>query len=332
VRLRLRQQLVDEVRASVRARRDQAYRHPVLGEVVELIEGTFSGYVFGHGLMYAAAIAFYTLLSLIPLLVLFASAAGYAMHFFGGDAPEQMDALLEDVMRQLKRAIPYVDDGFEQDLRRLVDNRGGLGVFSLGALLFTASGMFRALEYSFAHVFADLEPTATASFKAPTPRNVVLSKLLFGGLLLIVVVGFLAARFALSMVVALLEHLPAPLVQLWVESPLQRDNWGTLLVEAVLVVVGFAVVLKSFTSTRVRFRFALLGGALFYLLFEVAQRVYEFYLDRWSDLGALYGSFSAIMIAVLWIFYAALILLLCGYFVKTVQRRALSGPRVPKDP
>lgn len=328
--MRLKEQLAEEASAFLRGWLERARRHRVLGEVIELCEGTFEGYVVGHGLMYAAAIAFYTILSLIPLVVLFASAAGYTMHFFGGDAPEEMDRLIADVMSQLRRAIPYLGEGFEHDLRSMVENRGGLGLFSLGALLFTASGIFRALEYSFAHVFADVGAGGDTE-RTRAPRNIVLSKLLFGAFLGLIVVGFLAVRFALTVALTLLERLPEPLHR-WLESPLQRDSWGPLLVEGLIVVGGFAVVVKSFTRQRVQMRFALLGGALFYLLWQLAQLIYESYLVRWSDLGALYGSFTTIMVAVLWIFYSALILLLCSYFVKTVQRRVLLGPRYPKAP
>jgi YihY family inner membrane protein len=242
-----------------------------------------------------------------------------------------MARLLHDLIAQLKRVIPYLGDDFEQDLRRIVDNRGGLGAFSLAALAFTASQVFRALEYSLAHVFADvdgplLEPSAP---QRRSPRNVVLSKLFFGAFVAVVVVGFLALRFVVSLLRTIAERLPEAVGEL-LRGPLEPGSWGAVLVEAVIVVGGFAVIVKAFTRQRVRLRFSLVGGVVFYALWQGARQLYELYLEEIADFGALYGSFATVMIVVLWIFYSAIILLVCGQLVKTVQRRALHGPRYPK--
>lgn len=327
------QQLRAELEHFLKARLDEVRRHRVLGEVYELVEGTLSDLVFGHGLMYAAAVAFYAILSLIPLLVLFASAAGYVLHGLGGDSPAEMERLLHDLIAQLKRVIPYLGDGFEQDLRRIIDNRGGLGAFSVLALGFTASQVFRALEYSLAHVFADVDGSALVEPSRPErrlPRNVVLSKLLFGAFVAAVVVGFLALRFVVSLLRTIVERLPATLGDL-LRGPLEPGSWGAAVAEAVIVVGGFAVIVKAFTRQRVRLRFSFLGGVVFYALWQLARQLYELYLEEIADFGALYGSFATVMIVVLWIFYSAIILLLCGQLVKTVQRRVLHGPRYPKS-
>lgn len=326
------QQLRQELERFLKARLDEVRRHRVLGEVYELLEGTLSDLLLGHGLMYAAAVAFYAILSLIPLLVLFASAAGYVLHSLGGDSPAEMARLLHDLIVQLKRVIPYVGDDFEQDLRRIIDNRGGLGVFSLLALGFTASQVFRALEYSLAHVFADVDggsASAQREEERRSPRNVVLSKLFFGAFVALVVVGFLALRFVVSLLRAISERLPSGVGEL-LRGPLEPGSWGAGLTEAFVVVGGFAVIVKAFTRQRVRLRYSLVGGVVFYALWQAARQLYELYLEEIADFGALYGSFATVMIVVLWIFYSAIILLLCGQLVKTVQRRAHYGPRYPK--
>lgn len=326
------QQLREELEQFLKTRLDEVRRHRVLGEVYELVEGTLSDLLFGHGLMYAAAVAFYAILSLIPLLVLFASAAGYVLHSLGGDSPAEMERLLHDLIVQLQRVIPYLGDDFEQDLRRIIDNRGGLGAFSLIALGLTASQVFRALEYSLAHVFADVEGGALVEPSTSgrrSPRNVVLSKLLFGAFVAAVVVGFLALRFVVSLLRTVVERLPDTLGHI-LRGPLEPGSWGAGLTEAVVVVGGFAVIVKAFTRQDVRLRFSLVGGVVFYALWQLARQLYEVYLAEIADFGALYGSFATVMIVVLWIFYSAVILLLCGQLVKTVQRRALHGPRYPK--
>ena len=46
-------------------------RHPVLGEIYELIDATVGDYARDHGPIYAGALAFYAILSLIPMAILF---------------------------------------------------------------------------------------------------------------------------------------------------------------------------------------------------------------------------------------------------------------------
>lgn len=305
--------------------------HPIAGEVFEIIEGTLRDYVVGHGLMYSAAIAFFAILSLIPLIVLFASVAGYAFAWLG-DSPDEMDTLIGDVMLQLRRVVPYLNDSFESDLRRIIENRGGLGLFSLGALLFTASQVFRALEYALAHVFSEVTPVVDdgeVSRASHRPRNVVVSKLLFGGFVATVLVLFLAVRFLLSLLKAFLDLLPATIGDLF-SRILDAGGWAALGAEAVVIVAGFALLLKWFAGRRVMLRFCFAGGLVFWSLWHAARLLYEYYLEQWSDLGALYGSFTTIMVAVIWIFYSATLVMVCSHFVKAVQRRVLKGPVYPK--
>jgi YihY family inner membrane protein len=328
---KLGDQLREEAALFIEARLDRLRRHPILGEIYEFYLGTVDEYFRGHGLMYAGGVAFYAILSLIPLLVLFASAAGYAMHYWGGDTPAEMDQLIADVMMQMRRAIPYLNQTFEEDLRRIIDNRGGLGIFSAAALLLTASQVFRALEYSFAHIFSTVNPEPEQpERRRRTPRNVVLSKLVFGAFIAALVVGFLAVRFFVSLLQTVVEHLPTVVADV-VEPSLHGDSMLAAAVEVFVVVGGFGIILKSFTRTRVRLRFAFVGGMVFFLMWQAARLVYEYYLDRWSDLGALYGSFTTIMVAVIWVFYTSTLLLFCGHVVKTVQRRFVHGPRWPKE-
>jgi uncharacterized BrkB/YihY/UPF0761 family membrane protein len=78
-------------------------------------------------------------------------------------------------------------------------------------------------------------------------------------------------------------------------------------------------------------RFAFIGGVLFMVSFQAAHRVYDFYLQKLTNIGALYGSFATLIIVALWIYFSATLLLLCCHAVKVMQRRFVVGPRWPKD-
>jgi uncharacterized BrkB/YihY/UPF0761 family membrane protein len=118
-------------------------------------------------------------------------------------------------------------------------------------------------------------------------------------------------------------------------ADLLSDPFGNGAVGQVLtaggIVLGFVVMLKVFTHQKVHTRFTFIGAGLFYLLFQAAHAIYDQYIERITNVGAMYGSFATLIIVVLWIYYTATLLLICCHVVKTVQRRVLHGPRWPKD-
>lgn len=307
------------------ARLDAVRRHPVLGEVYELLDGSLGDYARDHGPMYAAAVAFFAILSLIPLVVLLASVGGYAIHIAGG-TEAGADAILNDIIAQLERAIPYLGGGFSDDMRKIVAVRSELGLVGVGALMLTASQVFRGLEFAFARIFARANASWVIEDGADMPRNFVLSKLLFGAFLTALVVAFVVWRFLLGMLRHLAESLPPDLASA-LADPLAAGSWLGTVVESAILVGLYVVVLKAFTHKRVQMRFALAGGVLFLGLFAAARGLYDLYLEQITDLGAVYGSFATVMTVVLWIFYLSTIVIVCAYFARTLQRRFVFGPR-----
>ena len=127
-------------------------------ECFGLADGIVGGHVRDHGLMYAGAIAFFLLLSLIPLVLLFASVAGFLLSFLSVDAaPNSSDAVVRELVSYIRGIIPYLSQSFEADLARLLNTRSELGAVSGLALLIAASQVFRAIEFSFARILTHFQ-------------------------------------------------------------------------------------------------------------------------------------------------------------------------------
>lgn len=307
---------------------DRVRRHRILGEVYELIDGTIGDYARDHGPMYAGALAFYAILSLIPLIILLASVSGFALA--GGD-DAALDASLNEVMVQIRKIIPYIEPRLEDDLRTIIRNRRSLGAVGFVALLLSASEVFRAVEFALARIFARLE-NVTPDEASVRPRSYVKSKLWFGAVITSVILAFIALRLLVGFLRHVTDVLPLPG---WLTGvladPLAGGSLLGRMLTAMMIVAGFVVMVKAFTHWKVHARFALVGGALFYLLFQAAHAIYDIYLERITNIGAMYGSFAAPVILILWIYFTATLLLICCHVTKVVQRRVLQGPRWPKD-
>ncbi len=308
---------------------DKVRRHPVLGEVYEVIDGVFLDYGRDHGAMYAGALTFYGILSLIPLTVLFASVFGFIMSATGGG---DVGAALEQVVGQLRRVLPYLGPGFADDLRTVVEYRSRLGLFGFVALLWAAAEVFRGVEFATARIFARVDDHVTPDHHKTAARSVIITKLLFGAVATAGVMVGIILQMLTTMwrQVLLLLDLPPWLAGI-IGDPMRDGSVLGFLVTGLIIVFGFVVVIRVFSPHRIMLRFAMLGGVLFLVFFEGAHAVYDLYLARITNVSAMYGSFATLIVLILWIYYCAVLLLICCHAVKVAQRRFTVGPRWPKD-
>jgi membrane protein len=302
---------------------DRVRRHPVVGEIYEIGDGSIGDYARDHGPMYAGALAFYAILSLIPLVILLASAAGFTL---AGDA--DADAAVQEVVAQLRKIIPYIEPSFADDLKKIIENRKSIGVIGAFALLYSSSEVFRALEFALARIFARADHEPLTDDKA-MPRNYFISKLIFSAFFTSVILGYVLLRLIIGVLKHATVHIP--IISDLAANPLSSDTFLGRAVTAGMIIIGFVIALKLFTHHKVHTRFAIAGGVLFYVLFTLATVVYDIYLSKFASIGATYGSFATLIIVVLWIYFSASLLLFCCHLVKAVQRRLLHGPRWPKD-
>lgn len=294
--------------------------HPILGIPYAYIDGTLVDYVRHHGPVYAAAISFYALLSMIPLVVLFVSASAYLLDLVTVSGATSKAQLLDEVVTQLKRVVPYLGADFEVEFRSMIQKRARIGAAGLFALLLSSSQVFRALEFTFARIFEPLEKHRKGRMNA-VPRNVVLSKLLFGAFLVALLFLFVFLRFMWFAVDWALQFVSPQLARA-IGNPLAESGWAPTILTVFSVIFGFAALVKTFSSVSLKWSHALFGGVVYYGAFKAAHVAYEVYLGEFARLGVMYGSFTAIIVLLLWIFFMASLLILCGELVKTIAIRA----------
>ncbi len=308
---------------------DRVRRHPVAGELYEVFDGVVLDYGRDHGAMYAGALTFYGVLSLIPLTVLLASVFGFMLSATGGG---DVDGALEQVVAQLRRVLPYLSPRFVDDLRIIVEYRSRLGVVGSAALLWAASEVFRGVEFASARIFASADAHVVPDHKKTAARAAIITKLLFGAVATAVVLTSFLLQMLTTMWRRFLMMLDLPpWLATVVADPLREGSPLGFLVTAASIVVGFVVVVRVFSPHRIMTRFAVFGGVLFVVFFEGAHAVYDVYLEHITNISAMYGSFATLVILILWMYYCAVLLLVCFHAVKVAQRRFTVGPRWPKD-
>lgn len=231
----------------------------VLWRAVEWTRRSLTRFVDARGSRQSAAIAYYVLLSLFPLMLLLASIAGLVL---------TDDELRADFVEALTDALPLTEagaDDLEDALRGASANAGTVGLISLLALVWTSSGMMGAIRGSLDDMDPDTPPRPFAHGKLIDLLMLLVAVLLLvasAGLTVATrvrgsatqdLVGLPGALFGIAGVVVPIALATALLVVLlrWVPSrgPAVRDLWPACLVGAVALwalTVGFAAFIGQF--------------------------------------------------------------------------------------
>jgi len=262
---------------------------------------------------HAAATSYFAILSFLPFVVLMLSGVGFVLSALGS-SPEEEKRLLDGILRTTQGFAPFLEEDLRQRVRDLVGVREAFGAVGAVVLLFTSSLVFGAIEDSLGAVF-----------RAPRPRHMVVSKLLalvfvaaFGVLLLL-------GRWALALTDALLDVAGVATLS---ESMISSDAVGMVL-SFIGTVAAFGILVRYFAPMRLAYGRLLGGAAVFFLLWEAAKHVFTVYLAYVARFSMLYGSVSAIMVLVIWVFYSACIFLYCAEVVKVLESDAVER-RQPK--
>jgi membrane protein len=286
--------------ASSRPRPDALSGGPVVTIAAALREAGGQFYRDGCPTL-AAALSFYALLSLIPVLFLVIAVAGYVI----GSSHDTYQAVLDWV----REFIPHLNDDFTRNLEWVVQNRGRLSWLGLGSLIIAASLVFQATEFALDRVFA-----------VDRRRSFLRSRLLS----VCVVLGMglvLLFSFYVGVLFHALRADPdlAPLGHDLL-MPLARGLRIQYLTSVALVVGAFTLSLRVFPHAPVSWREAFIGGCIGAGLWELGRRLFLWYLANLAQFYVVYGSLGALVAVMVWIYMSATIFLYAAEFVVALQR------------
>jgi len=249
----------------------------------------------------SAALAFYTLVSLIPFLLLLISGTAYIL-----DSPESG---LRMALRFSSQFFPQAGSLIFEEVSAISRRAEVFGLLGFLSMLWTASVIFSSLENAMGVVF-----------RVPQRRN-----FLRGRLLALSMVPASALFFLLFYAVtALSDSLQEMETILW---EIDLFNWSFLefltahQFPYLVLALGFTAVYKVVPNTPVSFHHALAGGAGCAFLFEAAKHSFAWYLKECSRYGTTHGALEAMIILVLWTFFSACILLFCAELISACRRR-----------
>ena len=274
---------------------------------------TLKAFKANQGLLLAGAVAYYALLSIVPMLILLVIALSHIV----GEGE-----LLAATARYLDWLVPGQGAELTAELARFLQHRGVLGWVLLGTMVFFSSLAFTVLENAMSVIFVHRVAIRRRHFlvSAILPYLYIVS-LGLGMLIVTLVSGSLQAMGDRSV-----EFL--------------GRSWGLGgLSGGLLYLLGVAGEILVITSIymvmpvgRLSWRHALVGGATAALLWELTRHVLLWYFETLSRVGEVYGSLTTAIVILLSLEVAAIVLLLGAQVIAEFERLERPGRKAGAKP
>jgi len=264
----------------------------MLKKIGSLFKETFAAWQADKASRLAAALAYYAIFSLAPMLLLAIALVGL---IFGDDAAQnQVAEALDDAVG------PEAAQVIQGAIANASEPSSGIlaSIIGLATLLLGASGFFGALQDALNTIW-DVTPQAGGI------KGVIKQRLL--QFLMVLLIGFL---LLLSLVASVVVSALINFLQLG--DFLQYIN---LIVSFALITLLFALVYKVLPDVEISWRDVWVGAAVTSLLFTIGKFLIGLYLGS-STVGSAYGAAGSLIVLLVWIYYSAQVFLMGAEFTK----------------
>lgn len=271
-------------------------------DIWRLLRDTVNAWLDDRAPSMGAALAFYTLFSLAPLLIIVIAIAGA---FFGqqaaqGEVVTQIEGMIG---RQGAATVQAVIESARNPMSGLL-----AVIVGIVMLLITATTVFAELKDSLDHIW-----------HVRTPENggimdFIETRLLSFGMILIIGV-LLLASLTVSTALAALGHR----VDFFAETALTVEIVNFLLFFTTITVL-FATIYKFLPDIKIAWKDVWIGAAITALLFTLGKSLIAFYLAK-TSIASAFGAAGSVIVGMLWIYYSAQIFFLGAEFTKLYAYR-----------
>jgi membrane protein len=279
----------------------------------ELLKLTFTEWTNDNAFELSAALAFYTIFSIAPVLLI---AVGVASFFL---APETATTRIVDEMQKLVGA-----QGANAVRQVIESSRGfgkGLWAVSVGivTLIMGATAVFGELQSALNRIW-DVE--------AKPDRGVIMSLIVdrLRSFLIAVCVGFLLlVSLVISAVISGLQHY----MNNWLPGVPWVWQTANVVTSFLVVAALFAMIYKFLPDVVISWKDVWIGAAVTALLFSAGKYLIGIYLGR-TAMTSAFGAAGSLVVLLFWVYYSALISFLGAEFTQVYARRYGPGIR-PKE-
>lgn len=278
-----------------------------------LLKKAFIGFIDDNAFKLSAALSYYTIFAIGPLLLIIMSLAGI---FLGKDAVQgriydQINGLVgNDAALQIQSIIQNISQS----------QHGTIGaVVGIIVLIIGATGVFTEIQDSINYIWSVKAKPKKGWLKFLTNRLISFS--------LVVSLGFV---LLVSLTInALVEIMSDKLFRFFKEYTIYLFYVINQLIIFAIITTLFSVIFKVLPDAKIKWKEAFIGAGFTALLFVLGKFLIGYYLGR-SDMGITFGTAASIVIILSWVYYSSLILFFGAEFTK-VYAIEKGGGIVPNE-
>jgi membrane protein len=274
---------------------------------------TIRAFRANQGLLLAGAVAYYTLLSIVPVLILMLIALSRII---------DQSELLDTLGRYLEWLIPGQSAAVIAELARFVEHRGVIGWVLLATMLFFSSLAFTVLENAMSVIFVHRVVIRR--------RRFVVSAILPYCYIFFLGIGLLLV----TLVAGSLQVMGAESIDFLGYNWSLRGLSGVLLY--CLGVAGEILLLTSIYLVmpvgRLSWRHALFGGVTATILWEITRHILVWYFGTLSQVTVVYGSLTTSIVVLLSLEIGATLLLFGAQVIAEYERIGTKEENAPPKP
>ena len=275
--------------------------HFVLENPWQFVRRVIAGFSANQGLLLSGAVAYYTLLTIIPM---------FALILVGLSQIQETQPLLETLREYLGLIAADQADALVDQISAFLENWKTVGLMGVLLLLFFSSFAFTSLENAMSVIFFHRV--------AIKRRHFLISAIIPYCYILLLAIGMLLV----STVSGSLHSLDATSVTV------MGHHWSLSGIETILIymlgIVGEILLLTSLYLVmpvgKLSLRHALIGGITAALLWEITRHILVWYFSTLSLVNVIYGAFATVIIILLSLEAAAIIVLLGAQVIAEYER------------
>ncbi len=264
-----------------------------------ILKTAFNGFRNDLALKYSASLAYYTIFSLAPLLLLLISLGGI---FLGKDAIQgkifvEINGLVgNDAAKQIQDMIKHLEMSGKSTISVVI------GIITL---IIGATTVFGEIQESI-NIIWQVKPKPKVGW-----LKVVKNRLLSGSM--IVTIGFLllVSLVINGVLLAVSDHLEHFLPTVTITF----FNILNVIVSFLVIAILFGVIFKVLPDAKISWRDVRSGAVFTAILFMIGRLVIGIYIEK-SGTSSTYGAAGSLIIILLWVYYTAAILYFGAEFTR----------------
>lgn len=267
--------------------------------IAKLFGETANGFIDDNALKLSAALSYYTIFSLPPLLIIIISLSGV---FFGADA------VSGQIFEQIKTVVgTSAALQIQETIKNVKLSSSNVFVTSLGVviLIIGASGVFVEIQDSLNYIWG---------LKAKPKRGLI--KFLYNRLMSFAMIGSVGFLLLVSLIVnSVVDVLNERLALVFPHNTIILFYVINVLIVFIIISFLFSIIFKTLPDGKIALSDSLIGASFTAFFFMIGKFAIGAYLSRFN-VASIYGAAGSIILILLWVYYSAIILYFGAEFTK----------------